>query len=363
MLASSANCELYLAFNKSMIIYNTQRIEFGRDDEYVWWRQPFLGNRSARRTHWVSNLRHLSRNSLHLIAANNRYDVNHMRYHTGVRAKYIPSWCGGEIEEVTNGTYDPQRSELVLTPYRLNLEFSPQSIPQNGWPLVRDIDPNDHPMLDEMHALRSEKFDVISMSCAFPGGKFDSFSSFRTFKAAVVIPYQASTMFFFQLYRSSTPILAPSPKLLMAWVEKYRVLWEVSYGNPPRSPDAREFASFPNPNSFDAKSRQAWVEFYDIYQTDTFPHILYFDSWSHALSIAETTDFAKVSDSMRRHNMREFHRIQEIWLSEFAELDKARRVSMDEASSNHDTNLAHNGFESLAYVESHLNGVPHDFAE
>jgi hypothetical protein len=91
--------------------------------------------------------------------------------------------------------------------------------------------------------------------------------------------------------------------------------------------------------------------------------ILYFDSWSHALSIAETTDFAKVSDSMRRHNMREFHRIQEIWLSEFAELDKARRVSMDEASSNHDTNLAHNGFESLAYVESHLNGVPHDFAE
>lgn len=360
----AANCELYLAFNKSMIIYNTQRIEFGRDDEFVWWRQPFLGNRTARWNHWVSNLRRMSQNPMHLIAANNRYDVNHMRYHTGVKAKYIPSWCGGALEEVTNGSYNPQRSQLVLTPYRLNLEFSPQSIPQIGWPLARDIDPMYHPLLDELNALRSEQFDVISMSSAFPGGKFESFSSFGNFKAAVVIPYQASTMFFFQLYRSSTPILAPSSKLLMAWVKSYRILWEVSYGNPPRSPDAHEFASFPNPNKFDAGSRQAWVQFYDIYQSDIFPHILYFDSWSDALRIAQTTDFAKVADSMRQHNIQEFHRIRKIWVKEFAELDRARRVSAGD--SDYDTNLALHGFESLSYVERELHGDLHvrsDLAE
>jgi len=352
----AANCELYLAFNKSMIIYNTQRIEFGRDDEYVWWRQPFLGNRTARWNHWASNLRHLSRNSMHLVAANNRYDVHHMLYHTGVRAKYIPSWCGGKLEEVTNGKYDPQRPELVLTPYRLNLEFSPQAVPPHGWPPVRDINPNDHPMFVELHSLRFEKFDVISMSAAFSSENFESFSSFAVFKAAVVIPYQASTMFFFQLYRSSTPILAPSSKLLMSWVEKYRILWEVSYGNPPRSTEAREFDTYPNPNNFDAESRQAWVEFFDIYQTDTFPHILYFDSWSDALSIVQTTDFAKVSDSMRQHNIREFYRIRKLWLSEFAELDKARLVNVGGDSSNYDTSLAQNGFESLSSVESQLNG-------
>jgi len=353
----AANCELYLAFNKSIIIYNTQRIEFGRDDEYVWWRQPFLGNRSARWNHWASNLRSLSRNPMHMVAANNRYDVNHMLYHTGVTAKYIPSWCGGELDEITSGKYEPQTSELVLTPYRLNLEYSPKSIPQHGWPLARDIDPLEHPLFDELHALQlSEYFSVISMSAAFPGGKFESFSSFGAFKAAVVIPYQASTMFFFQLYRSSTPILAPTSKLLMSWVQKHRILWEVSYGNPPRSNEEHDFDTYPNPNNFDAESRQAWVEFFDIYQIDTFPHILYFDSWSDALSIAQTTDFAKVSDAMRQHNKREFHRIQELWLTEFAKLDKARRANIGRDSSDYDNNLARNGFESLASVESWLDG-------
>ena len=352
----AANCELYLAFNKSIIIYNTQRIEFGRDDEYVWWRQPFLGNRTARWQHWSSNLRHLSQNHAHLIAANNRYDVNHMLYHTGVKAKYIPSWCGGELDEVSSVIYDPQRSELILTPYRLNLEYSPDSIPISGWPTERDIDPTEHPLFAELQTLQSKDFKVISMSAGFPGGKFESFSSFRAFKAAVVIPYQASTMFFFQLYRSATPILAPSAKLLISWVQKYRILWEVSYGNPPRSSKKHKLENYPNPNNFDAESRRAWIKFFDIYQTDTFPHILYFDSWSDLSRLAQNTDFAKVSDSMRRHNMQEFHRIRRLWLKEFAELDIARRVSLGKIYSDYDTDLARNGFESLTSFEWQLEG-------
>ena len=31
-----------------------------------------------------------------VIAANNLYDVHYIKYHTGLDAAYIPSWCGSE---------------------------------------------------------------------------------------------------------------------------------------------------------------------------------------------------------------------------------------------------------------------------
>ena len=354
----AANCELYLAFNKSMVVYSTTRVEFGRNDEYVWWRQPYLGNRTARWNHWLSNLKQLYNSPLHLVAANNRYDVNHMLYHTGVRAKYIPSWCGGALSAVTDGTYDPQRSELVLTPYRLNLEYAPESVPEHGWPLDREkmIDSNEHPVFDKLRAIQSDDFNLISMSDAFPSG-FETISEFGAFRAAVVIPYQASTMFFFELYRSATPIIAPSLNLLLDWVKKYRILWEVSYGNPPRSTETQDFDKFPNPNAFDAESRKHWLQFFDIYQKDVFPHILYFNSWSHAVEMVKNTDLRKVSEKMREHNVLEYHRIQGWWRRELDTLDKARRANPSSISSlDYDTELARNGFDSLSDVERQLHG-------
>jgi len=354
----AANCELYLAFNKSIIVYSSTRVEFGRNDEYVWWRQPYLGNRTARWNHWKSNLKQLSRNPLHLVAANNRYDVNHMLYHTGIRAKYIPSWCGGALSAIVNGTYNPHRSELVLTPYRLNLEYAPESIPERGWPLDRGkmIDPNEHPIFHQLRDIQSPDFRVMSMSDAFPGG-FETFSAFGAFKAAVVIPYQASTMFFFELYRSATPILAPSSELLLDWVRQYRILWEVSYGNPPKSTERQKFGRHPNPNSFDVESRKYWVKYFDIYQKDVFPHIIYFNSWSHAKKLARNTDFRKVSEKMQRHNILEFHRIRGWWMSQLNMLDEARGANPTSiSSSDHDTELVQKGFDSLSEVEDQLLG-------
>ena len=50
----AANCEIYLPFDKSILIYNTQRLEFGRDDEFIWWREPIIGaDRRERWEHWV----------------------------------------------------------------------------------------------------------------------------------------------------------------------------------------------------------------------------------------------------------------------------------------------------------------------
>ena len=56
-----------------------------------------------------------------------------------------------------------------------------------------------------------------------------TFTQFRNFDV-VLIPYQASTMFFFQLYRASVPMLVPSKRLMVEWVRDHRLLWEYLYG-------------------------------------------------------------------------------------------------------------------------------------
>lgn len=335
----AANCELYLPFDKNIVIYNTQRIEFGRGDDYVWWRQPYLGNVSARWLHWSQNLQAISRSANNLIAANNMFDVKHMEYLTGVNVTYIPSWCGENIQSIKNQHYRPIRREIVLTPYRLNLEFYPEDIPKSGWPSVGNrkiARPLDHPLFD---SLRREypKFPLIDMSTAFSGGHFESVNDFRQFRAVLLIPYQASTMFFFQLYRTSVPILAPSQRLLHSWIRDFRVLWEVSYGNPPRVPGADMSSTPPNPNSFLADDRAEWFDFYDVYNNDTFPHILYFDSWASAVEILNHADLQAVSDHMRSHNIREYSRIRKLWekhLLRISESKQKMRVKHSYSSSN-----------------------------
>ena len=47
----AANCELYMPFNRSLIVYPTTRLEFGRYDDVVEWRKPYINSRSPSR--WV----------------------------------------------------------------------------------------------------------------------------------------------------------------------------------------------------------------------------------------------------------------------------------------------------------------------
>lgn len=342
----AANCEIYLPFDKSILVYLSTRLEFGRHDEYVWWRRPLIGPDARDRWRdWVRDVQTIARSKSNLIAANNLYDVKYTEYFTGVETKYIPSWCGEEPDFMSHQLrYEPQRLEIVLTPYRLNLEFSREDVPEKGWPSHSHksrASPLRHKLFDDLHALTRAKgddnFKIIDMKSAFPrNGKFKSVRDFRNFRAVVLIPYQASTMFFFQLYRAGVPMFVPSKQLLVKWVKEHRLLWEVSYGDPERLNDSMH-PDLPNPNNFDAESREKWMEFYDVYQTDFFPHILYFDDWKHAIELAKTTDFKEVSANMNRHNMNEFYRIQGVWRDVFATMASNRRKSrMDDFANIND---------------------------
>jgi len=44
-----ANCELFMPFNRSILVYATTRLEFGRNDQFVDWRKPYARERSETR--------------------------------------------------------------------------------------------------------------------------------------------------------------------------------------------------------------------------------------------------------------------------------------------------------------------------
>jgi len=318
----ASNCELYMPLNKSLIVYATTRLEFGRFDALVDWRKPYLTRKSGVRwKEWLRNIGKIADKAGNVIAANNMYDVKYIEYMTGIRALYIPSWCGGDMQDLMlPHAYSPARVEVLLTPYRTNLEFAPKGIPLADWPdktnkkLMYSSD-LDHPLFDELwstlRAASNAHFVVTTMKGAFPQGYRDS-RDLTQYPAAIFIPYQTSTIFFFELYRQSVPILAPSKSLLLKWIKKHRILWERAYGNPPRQKYLPRY-HLPNPNSFKLMDIEKWLDFYDIYQEDTFPHLLRFDSWAHCLDLLKTTDLAKVSHLMRQHNIEEFYRISRMW--------------------------------------------------
>jgi len=82
----------------------------------------------------------------------------------------------------------------------------------------------------------------------------------------------------------------------------------------------------PNPNSNDIEDIARWMSLYDVYQSDIFPHLLYFDSWPEAVKILRTVDLAVVSQKMGEHNIAEFHRIGKLWAMVF---DRIRKKELE----------------------------------
>ena len=72
----AANCELFVPFNKPLVIYVTTRLEFGRHDAGIDWRQPHIkADAPARWRAWVETLIDLAKDPRNTVAANNLYDV------------------------------------------------------------------------------------------------------------------------------------------------------------------------------------------------------------------------------------------------------------------------------------------------
>ena len=79
---------------------------------------------------WVDNLRRIAANPMNVVAGNSLYEVHYIKYHTGIEALYLPSWCGDKLPE--SKEYRPTRHEILLGPYRDNLDY-PRFSEEEAW--------------------------------------------------------------------------------------------------------------------------------------------------------------------------------------------------------------------------------------
>jgi hypothetical protein len=225
---------------------------------------------------------------------------------------YLPSWCGDSDgsyawEESKNQTwlgscvspdYLPVRDEVVLVPYRSNLDrgrLADSERKRDDHPIVLDLR-----AAEARHAAKEHKFPV-----KFIDELYDSANpaNLAFHPALVLIPYQVSTMSLFEFYRMNVPIFAPSLALLREWHTNYDQMWEIHYGWPARHADLAGPPDMPDPRASDysAASFDFWVGKSDFY---TMPHITTFDSWDNLLVQLETADLDEISAAMRAENER-----------------------------------------------------------
>ena len=92
--------EIFMPFNRTIILIACTRFQTGRYSKEAF-------------SSWVESVRLLAKHPNNIIAANNEYDRQYMKYFTGVEVELIPSFCG-----YTNAVHNPSRQEFLVGPSR-----------------------------------------------------------------------------------------------------------------------------------------------------------------------------------------------------------------------------------------------------
>lgn len=379
----AANCELFEHFlplqpHKSMIAFFTTRFEFGRNDMGIDWRRRTVGKWNAwaelapRQREWTQFVVNYHQQGRLFLAANSMYDVEYVEYFTGIRPRYIPSWCGdldgsfnlqntwigcsidsysdstsdrsieGQAVKVNNLHYIPKYDEILLVPYKQRL-----------WAHGGGADNTDHLLYKQLQtALINFALNISQSECTVDGLTLNTVKcpnlkkaltgsvkkiaiqhgahafrnhhamAYKAYAAMLFIPYQTSVMTFFEMYRQNIPIFAPSLDLLVEWDVTLQVVNGRVYGWPDRYEDIIVNAtgrpmntSIPSPNLKynDANYRQSvqyWLQFSDIY---VFPHVIIFHSFEELVHLIATTDLGKVSEAMYHENYKQRIAIMRTW--------------------------------------------------
>jgi len=293
----AANCELFMPFQKKLIIQNAQRIEFGRFDDGIGWRKQFLTNNSFNRwLEWFQNIKEISLISGNYVLANNLYDVHHMQMFANVSAQYIPSWCGD-----SGASYSVKSKDYLIGPYRNN------------------IPPNHEIFLGLINMTKKSGFSLRFVRDVYPDGY--SLKDLASHPALIFIPYTVSVISFIEYYRLNLPIFVPSQKLLLDWDNSFGICAERIYGHPPTVSNM-----LPNPNI--PKNLKYWIHFLDYY---VFPHVQYFDDMDDLVDKLKSVNLSEVSSNMKIYNNLERKHILFSWKSIFDGIrkqSKHRRSAM-----------------------------------
>ncbi|ELT90573.1 hypothetical protein CAPTEDRAFT_209626 [Capitella teleta] len=264
----AAMCELFMPFNRSMIVVATTRYELGRHSPEQWRK-------------WNDNLLKIHRNPRNVVASNNEYDAKYIEYFTGLRPIVLPSIC----TYVSAWQYSPTHNNFLLAPIHQK-NFSRT--------FLRDFED----LCQCNHVLRPLREVYAEYS----------FSDLVKHKGIVHVPYQVSTMSVFEQYAMAIPIIVPSIELLADWHLNHQVIRERTWaGVNEQVPNNSTLAAHesqrhvPDPNcDTDLNAIKYWLRFSDFY---TLPHVVQFDSIEDLIRKLSNVDFGEISRKMKEYSV------------------------------------------------------------
>ena len=278
-----ASCvELFMPFNRSLVVIFTTRFETGRHDAKAWKR-------------WIETLRRVAANPYNVIAANNLYDVEYVKYFTGIQhVELLPSLC-----QYVTARYAPTRPQVLIGPGRGLHEDILRSLYQS----VRNV---------------SSTPSVVPLRELYAHYEY---SDLAAHPAMILVPYQVSIMTIFELYHMQVPLFVPSPGLLVDWHIEYGILTERTWSGVmqrpndksvlPRHPDSSSILTDVDPNNdLDKDAILAWLQFADFYQ---WPHISVFNSWEHLWELFRTSNLRAISTAMGDFNAMQEEKTKRKW--------------------------------------------------
>jgi hypothetical protein len=272
-------CEIYMGFGRPLVAIASTRYEIGRYGRAEW-------------IEWNKNLRDIAADPRNVVAANNRYDAEYIKYFTGLKdVPVIPNYCG-----YTEVTYKPSRKQVLIGPGRGVSET-----------LVKQ--------LKGTMATKSDAFEFAIIRELYPHFEY---SDLVAHPAIVLLPYQVSLMSLFEYYRMNIPMFAPSPRLLAEWQLKYRVMseltWDMVWDKPKARSNNDQFEGggyLHDPNNMMSEEAIAdWIKYADFYE---WPHIETYDSWDELHEKLRAADLKATSEKMKLENVKIKQNLDETW--------------------------------------------------
>ena len=319
---AASMCEIFMPFNKPIIVVSSTRYEIGRHDRSRW-------------QEWNGYLRLISSRPGSFVGANNRYDQEYVKYFSGVpNVLYLPSLCRVfQRNSKVPVTYQPSRPEVLIAPSR---DF-PEHIANE---LISVASGNDlRGRLSSIFSFFSSQsssqnfdrpsFDVKRIRDLYPHFEYEDLAAHP---AAVVLPYQISFMMFFELYSMNIPLFVPSPALLAKWHLEFGILkertWSSVHGHPEESSviskhpqSTSSLQNDPN-NEFDLEAVQEWISLSDFYQ---FPFVTQFESIDDCVDKIVAADLLGISNKMKLANEKRESGIMGGWSHVLSEVARERK--------------------------------------
>jgi len=269
----AAMCQLWLPFNKSVVFLPAHRYNLGRCSVEAWMRLN-------------KDVVALSQSDRNLVGALSRYDLEYLKYYTGVSGKLVPSLSG----YYTDGNpYLPVKKEILV------FSVDESEMPAHFHHLIGNVTQIDLKPVREVY----RKY-VLSDLVSHP--------------AIVLLPYSVMSYKLTEFYSLGIPLFVPSPRYFRqnGGLGKDRTSTSRPYcSNRTELNDKMpKHAAAPHPYSpngefaEDAEAEMYWLQFSDFYE---WPHITYFDDPRHLEEVYLAADLNAIHGKMveaygiRRH--------------------------------------------------------------